>query len=210
MVFSAQMNQSFLRQRLRVLNNDKAKSSQDDSANEQEYSGESPLNRIHKSQANPVHKEDVSSPSPYDSCLDSGNETDGDASAAVAAASVSQQGAPSVSRVLSPAASREDNGEEKAASKAWYEFDVSLVLALVSPIGNWLTGGDHVKNLLLILLLIFYLHQIIEGELSCSLSSGLHAYKFDSSLEPLPFVETAASPLPIVPSVSVHRGSTLS
>ncbi|KAL0068230.1 hypothetical protein AAF712_004615 [Marasmius tenuissimus] len=34
--------------------------------------------------------------------------------------------------------------------------------ALVSPIGNWLTGGDHVKNVVLVLLLLFYLHQIIE------------------------------------------------
>ncbi|KDR78088.1 hypothetical protein GALMADRAFT_245090 [Galerina marginata CBS 339.88] len=47
-------------------------------------------------------------------------------------------------------------------TRAWYEFDLAVVVALVSPIGNWLTGGDHVKNLLLIVLLIFYLHQIIE------------------------------------------------
>ncbi|KAG1873821.1 hypothetical protein F4604DRAFT_756501 [Suillus subluteus] len=51
---------------------------------------------------------------------------------------------------------------EPEISKGWYEFDLSVILALVSPIGNWLTGGDHVKNILLILLLIFYLHQIIE------------------------------------------------
>ena len=49
-------------------------------------------------------------------------------------------------------------------SRAWYEFDLAVVVALVSPIGNWLTGGDHVKNLLLIVLLIYYLHQIIEGK----------------------------------------------
>ncbi|KAG1763921.1 hypothetical protein EDD22DRAFT_1042688 [Suillus occidentalis] len=51
---------------------------------------------------------------------------------------------------------------ETESSKGWYEFDLSVILALVSPIGNWLTGGDHVKNILLVLLLIFYLHQIIE------------------------------------------------
>ncbi|KAJ8481847.1 hypothetical protein ONZ45_g15163 [Pleurotus djamor] len=47
-----------------------------------------------------------------------------------------------------------------------HEFDLAVVVALVSPIGSWLTGGDHVKNLLALLLvslLIFYLHQIIEG-----------------------------------------------
>ncbi|KAF6749966.1 hypothetical protein DFP72DRAFT_912143 [Ephemerocybe angulata] len=47
-------------------------------------------------------------------------------------------------------------------SQSWYEFDLAVVVALVSPVGNWLTGGDHIKNLLLVVLLIFYLHQIIE------------------------------------------------
>ncbi|KAG2112641.1 uncharacterized protein F5147DRAFT_683815 [Suillus discolor] len=58
--------------------------------------------------------------------------------------------------------SERSSGVEPESSKGWYEFDLSVILALVSPIGNWLTGGDHVKNFLLILLLIFYLHQIIE------------------------------------------------
>ncbi|KAG6889204.1 hypothetical protein C0995_002664 [Termitomyces sp. Mi166 len=47
-------------------------------------------------------------------------------------------------------------------SRAWYEFDLAVLVALVSPIGNWLTGGDYIKNVCLIMLLIFYLHQIIE------------------------------------------------
>ena len=54
-------------------------------------------------------------------------------------------------------------GPMSPRSRAWYEFDLAVVVALVSPIGNWLTGGDHIKNLLLIALLIFYLHQIIES-----------------------------------------------
>ncbi|KAG1873311.1 hypothetical protein C8R48DRAFT_746093 [Suillus tomentosus] len=58
--------------------------------------------------------------------------------------------------------SERSSGVEPESSKGWYEFDLSVILALASPIGNWLTGGDHVKNFLLILLLIFYLHQIIE------------------------------------------------
>jgi hypothetical protein len=57
------------------------------------------------------------------------------------------------------------------ASRSWYEFDLAVVVALVSPIGNWLTGGDHIKNLLLIVLLIFYLHQIIESECFASPSN---------------------------------------
>jgi hypothetical protein len=58
-----------------------------------------------------------------------------------------------------------DRSPMSPRSRAWYEFDLAVVVALVSPIGNWLTGGDHIKNLLLIALLIFYLHQIIESAL---------------------------------------------
>ncbi|KAG6915750.1 hypothetical protein DXG01_010017 [Tephrocybe rancida] len=47
-------------------------------------------------------------------------------------------------------------------SRAWYEFDLAVLVALVSPIGNWLTGGDYIKNVFLIMLLLYYLHQIIE------------------------------------------------
>ncbi|KAI0920334.1 hypothetical protein AcV5_010101 [Taiwanofungus camphoratus] len=45
---------------------------------------------------------------------------------------------------------------------SWADLDLSIIVAFVSPIGNWLTGGDHIKNLFLIILLIFYLHQLIE------------------------------------------------
>ena len=45
-----------------------------------------------------------------------------------------------------------------------FGYDLSIIVALVSPVGNWLTGGDHVKNVLLMLLLIFYLHQVVEGK----------------------------------------------
>jgi len=48
-------------------------------------------------------------------------------------------------------------------SRAWYEFDLAVIAALVMPIGNWLTGGEHIKNVLVIMLILFYLHQVIEG-----------------------------------------------
>ncbi|KAJ7495163.1 hypothetical protein FB451DRAFT_1387223 [Mycena latifolia] len=38
---------------------------------------------------------------------------------------------------------------------------VHVLLTLAPPLGNWLTGGNHLKDALL-LLLIFYLHQLIE------------------------------------------------
>lgn len=66
------------------------------------------------------------------------------------------------------------NSQKIHPSRAWYEFDLAVLVALVSPIGNWLTGGDYIKNVCLIMLLIFYLHQIIEGSfLSDILSDSL-------------------------------------
>lgn len=55
-----------------------------------------------------------------------------------------------------------DLEDETSSNRAWYQFDLAVVAALVSPVGNLLTGGDLVKNLLYILLLLFYLHQLIE------------------------------------------------
>ncbi|KAJ7875480.1 hypothetical protein B0H14DRAFT_3437035 [Mycena olivaceomarginata] len=61
----------------------------------------------------------------------------------------------------------EDGGEEyyhdTPAPHPWYKPSAPVLLALAPPIGNWLTGGDHVKDLLLLLLLVFYLHQISPG-----------------------------------------------
>ncbi|KAK0200519.1 hypothetical protein DFS33DRAFT_164012 [Desarmillaria ectypa] len=55
-----------------------------------------------------------------------------------------------------------DLEDEASSNRAWYQFDLAVVAALVSPVGNLLTGGDLVKNLLYILFLLFYLHQLIE------------------------------------------------
>jgi len=41
---------------------------------------------------------------------------------------------------------------EEFHRSAWYKFDPAVLLALISPVGNWLTGGDHVKNLLFLVL----------------------------------------------------------
>ncbi len=62
---------------------------------------------------------------------------------------------------------------KKAGS--WTDLDLSIIVALVSPIGNWLTGGDHIQNLFLIILLIFYLHQIIESTSFRSYRAFVHS-----------------------------------
>ena len=76
-------------------------------------------------------------------------------------------------------------------SRAWYEFDLAVVVALVSPIGNWLTGTDHVKNILLIVLLIFYLHQIIESERLHYYPHCIYLITYFSSLVTLPKIQTS-------------------
>ncbi|KAL4071304.1 hypothetical protein V8B97DRAFT_1871274 [Scleroderma yunnanense] len=106
-------------------------------------------------------KDDASSTSYYESSSDSDDETDGDP---VVAAATSQDDTVPVPRgsLFPPLSSNGRETREVHSSRAWYEFDLSVMVALASPVGNWLTGGDHVKNLFLILLLIFYLHQLIE------------------------------------------------
>ncbi|KAI6007091.1 hypothetical protein EDD15DRAFT_2190706 [Pisolithus albus] len=62
-------------------------------------------------------------------------------------------------RSFSPDAREED---VQHTAKAWYQFDFAVMIALASGIGNWLTGGDYVRDAILLLLLLFYLHQLIE------------------------------------------------
>ncbi|KAK6977231.1 hypothetical protein R3P38DRAFT_3295541 [Favolaschia claudopus] len=56
----------------------------------------------------------------------------------------------------------EIDDDEHGPPRPWYKPSLPIILALAPPIGNWLTGGDHLKDLVLLLLLIFYLHQLIE------------------------------------------------
>ncbi|KAJ7127316.1 hypothetical protein C8R43DRAFT_700678 [Mycena crocata] len=56
----------------------------------------------------------------------------------------------------------DEGGESEHQARAWYQPSLPVLLALAPPIGNWLTGGDHLKDLLLLLLLVFYLHQLVE------------------------------------------------
>ncbi|KAF8259097.1 hypothetical protein EI94DRAFT_1752502 [Lactarius quietus] len=44
----------------------------------------------------------------------------------------------------------------------WTELDLSVIIALIAPLVNWLTGSDHLKSLFLVLFLIIYLHQLVQ------------------------------------------------
>ena len=76
---------------------------------------------------------------------------------------------PSSRRTRATRETQPSSPKQQKSSSSWSDFDLSIVVALVSPIGNWLTGSDHIKNLFLIAFLIFYLHQLIEGEHHLSL-----------------------------------------
>lgn len=58
---------------------------------------------------------------------------------------------------------RMNSSSELPVSGAWYE-DLALLPVFVSGIGTWLTGGDLLKNFLLLIFLIYYLHQIKESK----------------------------------------------
>ncbi|CAK5271003.1 unnamed protein product [Mycena citricolor] len=59
-------------------------------------------------------------------------------------------------------ADAEREHDDDDSSRPWYRPSLPVVLALVPAVGNWFTGGDHIKDVLVFLLLIFYLHQVIE------------------------------------------------
>lgn len=48
-------------------------------------------------------------------------------------------------------------------SSSWTDSDLSIIVAVVTPLVNWLTGNDLLKNLFLILFSIVYLHQLVQG-----------------------------------------------
>ncbi|KAF8586256.1 hypothetical protein K439DRAFT_1631877 [Ramaria rubella] len=64
--------------------------------------------------------------------------------------------------------------------------DIPLAVALVPPLGSFLTGGDFLRDFLLFLLLFFYLHQLIKLPWELYLASrprGKRARNPDASFE---------------------------
>jgi hypothetical protein len=53
----------------------------------------------------------------------------------------------------------------RTRSSSWTDLDLSIIVAVITPLVNWLTGSDHLKNLFLVLFLIVYLQQLIQGML---------------------------------------------
>lgn len=70
----------------------------------------------------------------------------------------------------SPAPSKQRRAPPPATeSRPWYLPSLAVACALVPPVGNLLTGGDEIRNLIFMVLLMWYLHQIVEGASESSL-----------------------------------------
>lgn len=50
--------------------------------------------------------------------------------------------------------------EPNEPATAW--FDAPLALALAPTVGSFVTGGEHIRDFLLLLIMLFYLHQLIK------------------------------------------------
>ncbi|KAI6110415.1 hypothetical protein EDD16DRAFT_1522200 [Pisolithus croceorrhizus] len=107
---------------------------------------------------------DISSRSQEDSSPDTNSEDDAGSDTDIGINISEEAETISAHHTLPPRPSSRDAKEEDVQhpTKAWYEFDLAVMIALASGLGNWLTGGDYVKDAILLLLLLFYLHQIIE------------------------------------------------
>jgi hypothetical protein len=64
--------------------------------------------------------------------------------------------------------------KEPPRSSSWADLDLSIIVAVIAPLVNWLTGSDQLKNLFLVLFLVVYLHQLVQGmsQWSCLVSTG--------------------------------------
>ncbi|KAL4061747.1 hypothetical protein J3A83DRAFT_4198048 [Scleroderma citrinum] len=106
--------------------------------------GDTTIDHKQKWKAVLLEKDDASSASSYESRSDIDDRTNGDP--VVAAATSQDDTDPILRGPLSPSPS--SNGKETRevhSSRVWYEFDLSVMVALASPVGDWLTGGDHRK-----------------------------------------------------------------
>lgn len=59
-----------------------------------------------------------------------------------------------------------DKRYDRTASSPWKELDISVVISILTPLLSWAFGREYMKNVLLAIFLVYYLHQLIEG--SCA------------------------------------------
>ena len=56
-----------------------------------------------------------------------------------------------------------ETSKDPSRSSSWADLDLSIIVAVIAPLVNWLTGSDQIKNLFLVLFLVVYLHQLVHS-----------------------------------------------
>jgi len=103
-------------------------------------------------------------------------------------------------------------------SRPWYQSNFPILVAVASPLANWFTGTDYIKNLFLVALVVFYFHQLIEGlsflySPQTSLTPLQSHGRSTSNRDPAHVLSTSprpSAPRPTTPPASPHPSSALS
>jgi hypothetical protein len=56
-----------------------------------------------------------------------------------------------------------DELPDRTVSSPWKDLDVSVVISILTPLLTWAFGREYVKNVIVAIFLVYYLHQLIEG-----------------------------------------------
>ncbi|KAF9791975.1 hypothetical protein BJ322DRAFT_996754 [Thelephora terrestris] len=64
-----------------------------------------------------------------------------------------------------------DQLHDQAPSSPWRDLDMSVVISILTPLLSWAFGREYMKNILVAIFLIYYLHQLIEVPWQLYLSS---------------------------------------
>jgi len=64
-----------------------------------------------------------------------------------------------------------DELRDRTVSSPWKDLDVSVVISILTPLLSWAFGTEYVKNVLVAIFLVYYLHQLIEGSCPCKICS---------------------------------------
>ena len=57
-----------------------------------------------------------------------------------------------------------DEFRDRSTASPWKDLDVSVVISILTPLLSWAFGTEYVKNILVAIFLVYYLHQLIEGQ----------------------------------------------
>ena len=71
------------------------------------------------------------------------------------------------------AARPRDQVHDQATSSPWRDLDISVVLSILTPLLSWAFGREYMKNILVAIFLVYYLHQLIEGSCTCEVRLNL-------------------------------------